>query len=341
MLIENSIMKAFGAKLDWAAERLSFQDSSITIPATHMRRPIWSKHCSVIAQTSDGKSVPVWVSKKYVIPVAHEALIRVFSTARPQKDTLALIDPRVVTADTLEGTPQDEIWQTLVVARTVTHWGKKTKLALVQVGNPSDRTTTLKPKIVVGTISPVTAISPWNASAIARNHSESSQARIDLTAALDKSFKRSIFDDQQQTQLLDLCTKYRPVFSLTSKELGKYTIAEAEFPLQKNTKLVDHHPYWTNPRAQEVIDKCVESMESDGIIEKRPSAWGLPVCIVEKSDGSPRFSVDYKTTMNKFLVQETWPMPISSLISTQQVARNSSPFVTYRRQRRTVTKRHS
>ena len=121
MLIDNSIMKAFGAKLDWAAERLSFRYSNFTIPATHMRRPIKSKYCSVITQTSDAKSVPVWVSKEYIIPAAHEALIRVFSTARPQKDTLALIEPRIVTVETLEGIPQDEIWQTLIVARTVTH----------------------------------------------------------------------------------------------------------------------------------------------------------------------------------------------------------------------------
>ena len=93
MLIDNSIMKAFGAKLDWAAERLSFRDSSFTIPATHMRRPIKSKYCSVITQTSDAKSVPVWVSKEYIILAAHEALKRVFSTTRPQKDTLALIGP--------------------------------------------------------------------------------------------------------------------------------------------------------------------------------------------------------------------------------------------------------
>ena len=124
--------------------------------------------------------------KKYVIPAAHEAFIRVFSTARPQKDTLVLIEPRIVSANTLvlsclvlsclEGKLQDEIWQALIVARTVTHWCNKTKPALVQVKNPSDRTITLKPKTVVGTISPVTAISPRTASAIMHNNSESSQA---------------------------------------------------------------------------------------------------------------------------------------------------------------------
>ena len=33
------------------------------------------------------------------------------------------------------------------------------------------------------------------------------------------------------------------------------------------------------------------------------------MCIVAKADGSPRFCVDYRTTINKFLVRETCPMP--------------------------------
>ena len=169
----------------------------------------------------------------------------------------------------------------------------------------------------MGTISPVTAISPQTASTITQNCSESSQARTDLTAALDETFKNTTFNGQQRAQLLNLCTRYRSVFSLNPNELGKCTIVEAEFPLQKNTKPVDRHPYRTNPRAQEVIDKCVDDMEATGIIEKKLSEWGSPLCIVAKDDGSPRFCVDYRTTINKFLVRETWPVPdIESHIDT-------------------------
>ena len=81
MLIDNIIMKAFGAKLDWAAERLLFKDNNITIPATHTRRPIRLEYCTIITQDSDTKDAPVFVSNMYVIPAAHEALICVLSTA--------------------------------------------------------------------------------------------------------------------------------------------------------------------------------------------------------------------------------------------------------------------
>ena len=59
-----------------------------------------------------------------ITPAAHEALQRVSSTARPQNDTLVLIGPRIVSTHTLDGMPQDEIQQSLIIARTVTvtHW---------------------------------------------------------------------------------------------------------------------------------------------------------------------------------------------------------------------------
>ena len=46
MLLDNSIMKSFGAKLDWLTECLSFQDSLETIPARHVKSPVQSKYCS-------------------------------------------------------------------------------------------------------------------------------------------------------------------------------------------------------------------------------------------------------------------------------------------------------
>ena len=117
MLIDKIIMKAFGAKMDWAAERLLFKDSNITIPATHTRRPIRLKYCCIITQDSDTEDAPVFVSNKYAILAAHEALICALSTARPQKYTLALIEPKTATANTIKNISQDEVWRALIVAR--------------------------------------------------------------------------------------------------------------------------------------------------------------------------------------------------------------------------------
>ena len=66
ILIDNSIMKAFRAKSDWAAERISFQDSNLTLDE--------SKYRSVIAQTSMMKKVFLYrfLRNTFVIAAAHD-----------------------------------------------------------------------------------------------------------------------------------------------------------------------------------------------------------------------------------------------------------------------------
>ena len=93
--VDYIIMKSFCAKLDWVTERLSFQYGNVTMPTIHARRSLKSQYCSVTKHTGDEQRLPILVAKKYVTPAAHEALQRVSSTARPQKDTLALIEPRI------------------------------------------------------------------------------------------------------------------------------------------------------------------------------------------------------------------------------------------------------
>ena len=151
---------------------------------------------------------------------------------------------------------------------------------------------------LISTISSATVL-PQNVvvCAAAIHHLESSRARIDLTAALD--------EQQQQTQSLDLFIKYRSAFSLFPKKLGKCTIiAEAELSFQRQAKPVDNHPYRNNPRAYEVSGKCFESMKSDRIMEKSPSPWGSAVCFITKGDGYPRWCVNCRNTITKFLKRE-------------------------------------
>ena len=47
-----------------------------------------------------------------------------------------------------------------------------------------------------------------------------------------------------------------------------------------------------------------------------------------QADGTPRFCVDYRTTINKFLTRETWPIPDIESHMTQWVVRNSSQSAT-------------
>ena len=100
-----------------------------------------------------------------------------------------------------------------------------------------------------------------------------------------------------------------PFFSLPPNELGRCTIAEATFPSKPGTRPVERNFYRTSPLVQETIDQQVDELLEQNIFEERTSAWGSPVTIVSKADGSPRFCVDYRHTLNRHLVRKTWPMP--------------------------------
>lgn len=55
--------------------------------------------------------------------------------------------------------------------------------------------------------------------------------------------------------------------------------------------------------------KYVAQMEPDRIIKQQPSPWDSAITIVAKSDGKPRFCVDYRTSLNKYLLLNSWLMP--------------------------------
>ncbi|CAB1105069.1 unnamed protein product [Ectocarpus sp. CCAP 1310/34] len=145
------------------------------------------------------------------------------------------------------------------------------------------------------------ALSPKTASEIAA-------AKAELGKPLSKAFANFTFTKEQQTRILDLSAKYRPVFSLNRKELGKCTTAQATFPMPPNTKPVNRRPYRANPHTEAVIQTCVKDMLDDDIIEELPSQWGSPVTLVARKDGKPRFCVDFRSTVNKHLIRKTWPL---------------------------------
>ena len=324
MLLDNSIMNAFGAILDWGGEQLSFKKSTTKIPATHRRREEAdtaedaAAQISVVTLDSSVGAVPVYLPTRCRIPPQSEMTAHVVTTHAPEATTPALVEPRIVTTHDLQTSDNvPDAFRHILVARTVCNWSAEDKSAAVQIANPSKRHIYIERDTILGYISPVKSVAAETVSAVNSDQSTFRIKRDELKGAMEKAFANTTFTSQQCSQILDLCAKYRHVFSLSPQELGKCKIAKADFPLEPGTKPVDRAPYRTNPRAQEVIDKCVDQMERDGIIEQRPSPWGSAVTIVAKADGTPRFCVDYRSTINKNLIRKSWPMPdIESHIDT-------------------------
>ncbi|KAE9183208.1 hypothetical protein PF002_g26774 [Phytophthora fragariae] len=57
-----------------------------------------------------------------------------------------------------------------------------------------------------------------------------------------------------------------------------------------------------------LVDKEVDDMLSNQVIEPGEGAWGFPVVIVRKKDGSVRFCIDYRS-LNAVTVKDVYPLP--------------------------------
>lgn len=57
-----------------------------------------------------------------------------------------------------------------------------------------------------------------------------------------------------------------------------------------------------------IIDKEVDEMLYNGVIEEGSGAWGFPVVLVKKKDGTVRFCIDYRA-LNSVTVKDVYPLP--------------------------------
>jgi len=67
-------------------------------------------------------------------------------------------------------------------------------------------------------------------------------------------------------------------------------------------------PYRPTMHNRKIIDEEIGKMLKADLIEPSESPWASPVILVTKSDGSPRFVVDYRK-LNQCTVKDSWPLP--------------------------------
>ena len=97
------------------------------------------------------------------------------------------------------------------------------------------------------------------------------------------------------------------LFAYSIKDLKLCNKGKHIIKLSENTP-IRQNPYRTSYKEREIIQKEVNEMIENGIIEPSTSPWASSVIIIPKPDGSRRFCVDYRK-LNKVTVTESWPIP--------------------------------
>jgi hypothetical protein len=67
-------------------------------------------------------------------------------------------------------------------------------------------------------------------------------------------------------------------------------------------------PYRTPHHHEEFIEKEIQDLLLNGLIEKSTSPWSFPVVVVGKKDGSKRLCIDFRK-LNAITKMDAWPMP--------------------------------
>ena len=108
-------------------------------------------------------------------------------------------------------------------------------------------------------------------------------------------FSESIFNSEQKSQLKDLLWEFEDVFHKPGDKLGSTDILKFDIQLKPDSRPFRIPPYRTNPRMRDEIEKQVNSMLKDDIIEPSVSPFSSPVVmVVKKTDQSLRFCVDFR-----------------------------------------------
>ena len=123
---------------------------------------------------------------------------------------------------------------------------------------------------------------------------------------LNDLVKQAEVSGEEQGLLREFLYKNKEVFSLNG-ELGRYKgmpfsidTGDAR-PVRQMPRRVPHH--W-----KEEVDKQLDQMLEQGVIEPSYSPWASPICMVRKKDGSLRFCVDYRK-LNAVTKADAFPVP--------------------------------
>ena len=110
--------------------------------------------------------------------------------------------------------------------------------------------------------------------------------------------------EQQKGQLLELFTEFEVV---TGGSLGHTSACQHHIHI-KDGPPVRQQPYRLPHVYKEAVEKEIEMMLKEEVIEVANSEWASPIMIVKKRDDTIRLCVDYRK-LNAMTLVDAYPMP--------------------------------
>lgn len=119
--------------------------------------------------------------------------------------------------------------------------------------------------------------------------------------------ENDITEKEFKIKLESLLKEYEDLFV---EQIGEIKNYEASFKLKENVKPVFMKPRPVPFALRDMVEQEIDRLEEIGILEKVTySQWGTPVVPVVKPTGQVRLCADYRSTLNKNLQSDNYPIP--------------------------------
>lgn len=136
---------------------------------------------------------------------------------------------------------------------------------------------------------------------------------MDRAKQLLNNLKLNHLNAEEQKSLQSICVKYCDIFFLDGDKLSTTNISEQAIVLKPNTSPVYVKPYRLPESQKREINKQINKMLEDDIIEESQSDWSSPILLVPKKTASGeeqkwRLVVDFRK-LNENVEDDKFPLP--------------------------------
>ena len=130
---------------------------------------------------------------------------------------------------------------------------------------------------------------------------------IQIAEEMGVKLDSSDLSDHERQIVLSFLGRNRDIFITKTRELGHYTGYKCVIDTG-DAPPVNKRAYRCSPKARKEIERQVEELLDNNIIEPSESSWSSPVVLVEKPDKSYRLCIDFRE-VNKITKPMQWLLP--------------------------------
>jgi len=180
--------------------------------------------------------------------------------------------------------------------------------SIIRVINPTDYDILVPQGKVLASVTDIYIASVSSLSSHAKT--ETCESRMTQNNSKDISFDLNNADlDKNQKQVIsEFLKRHRNVFATDLSEIGSTNLYQHNIKTKVHAMPVRMPFYRQPPHIKKEIQKQVDEMLQNKIIEPSNSEWHSPVVMVKKKSGEYRFAIDYRK-LNNHTIPMSFPLP--------------------------------